>query len=142
MTREIASSWAQVFDSNLFEPMELAEHTEIARLLKEIEESAPVGLKDRCKLQSQVTIKEAKTVMANILQNIKTAMTNEQKEISRCLTPHVKNELLEGYAAAMEERGTGSVARQKVRLPYFIDFAVNNIFYRHSSIIMWSAIAE
>lgn len=119
MTREIASSWAQVFDSDLFAPMERAERAEIAKLLKDIEDSAPVGLKDRCKLQSQVALKEAQTVTVNILQNIKTAMTNEQKEISRCLTPHVKSELLEGYAAAMEERGTGSVARQKVRRLYF-----------------------
>ena len=99
--------------------MEDAERAEITKLRKEIEDSAPVGLKDRCKLQSQVALKEAQTVTVNILQNIKTAMTNEQKEISRCLTPHVKSELLDGYAAAMEERGTGSVARQKVNfLPF------------------------
>lgn len=100
--------------------MERAERAEITKLLKDIEDSAPTGLKDRCRIQSQVALKEAQTVTVNILQNIKTAMTNEQKEISRCLTPHVKNELLDGYAAAMEEKGTGSVARQKVRLSNFV----------------------
>ena len=39
---------------------------------------------------------------------------NEQKETSRCLAPHVQDQLLWGYDRAMEERGRGSVARQKV----------------------------
>ncbi|QRW06436.1 GTPase SLIP-GC protein [Ceratobasidium sp. AG-Ba] len=110
MTREIASSWAQVFDSDLD-----------CKLLKEIEETAPAGLKDRCRLQAQTTLKEAEVVTRTILQNIKTAMTNEQKEISRCLTPHVKNELLTAYYDAMLERGTGSVARQKLLFHNFVD---------------------
>ncbi|KAG8698906.1 hypothetical protein FRC08_005636 [Ceratobasidium sp. 394] len=59
MTREIASSWAQVFDSDLFAPMERAERAEIVKLLKEIEDTAPAGLKDRCRLQVQATLKEA-----------------------------------------------------------------------------------
>ncbi|QRV77492.1 GTPase SLIP-GC protein [Ceratobasidium sp. AG-Ba] len=121
MTREIASSWAQVFDSDLFAPMERAEKAEIVKLLKEIEETAPAGLKDRCRLQAQTTLKEAEVVTRTILQNIKTAMTNEQKEISRCLTPHVKNELLTAYYDAMLERGTGSVARQKLLFHNFVD---------------------
>ncbi|KAG9084570.1 hypothetical protein FS749_005121 [Ceratobasidium sp. UAMH 11750] len=128
MTREIASSWAQVFDSDLFAPMERAERAEIVKLLKEIEDTAPAGLKDRCRLQVQATLKEAQVVTANILQNIKTAMTNEQKEISRCLTPHVKNELLVGYTDAMQERGTGSVARQKAVFHNYVDGNRGTIF--------------
>ncbi|KAG8716350.1 hypothetical protein FRC09_015864 [Ceratobasidium sp. 395] len=115
MTREIAASWAQVFESDLFAPMERATRQEITKLLQEIEDTAPAGLKDRCKAQSQTTLKEAQVVTGNILQNIKTAMTNEQKEISRCLTPHVKNHLVPGYEEAFLERGTGSVARQKAK---------------------------
>lgn len=42
-------------------------------------------------------------------------LRNQQKDISRCLIPHVKAQLSSGYDEAMEERGTGSVARQKVR---------------------------
>jgi hypothetical protein len=143
MTREIASSWAQVFDSDLFAPMERAERAEIVKLLKDIEDSAPDGLKDRCRLQAQVTLKEAQVVTANILQNIKTAMTNEQKEISRCLTPHVKRELLDGYHSAMAERGTGSVARQKVGFSYVLFFQVtDDTNLRRYSIITSSITAQ
>ncbi|KAG8740113.1 hypothetical protein FRC10_004742 [Ceratobasidium sp. 414] len=123
MTREIASSWAQVFESDLFTPMEAAARTEITQLLKDIEDSVPAGLKDRCKTRTQATLKEVQVVTANILQNIKTAMTNEQKEISRCLTPHVKSSLLDGYRLALAEQGKGSVARQK---GVFRDYLASN----------------
>lgn len=45
---------------------------------------------------------------------VKETMNNEQKEVSRCMAPHVQTQLVDGYDRAMEERGTGSVARQKV----------------------------
>ena len=44
---------------------------------------------------------------------VRETMNNEQKEVSRCMAPHVQAQLVEGYDRAMEERGTGSVARQK-----------------------------
>jgi hypothetical protein len=48
------------------------------------------------------------------MSSVKEALNNEQKEVSRSLAPHVQSELIDGYSAAMEERGPGSVARQKV----------------------------
>lgn len=114
MSREIAASWARLFDSDLFAPTARAGITEIVKLLQQVEASAPPDLKDRCRAQSQVTLKEAQVLIGNILQNLKSAMTEEQKNISRCLTPHVQSQLTAAYQAAMEERGTGSVARQKV----------------------------
>ncbi|KAG9082296.1 hypothetical protein FRC06_005133, partial [Ceratobasidium sp. 370] len=128
MTREIASSWTQVFESDLFTPVKSAARTEVVKLLKEIEDSAPAGLKDRCRAQAQVTLKEVQVVTANILRNIKTAMTNEQKEVSRCLTPHVKSELLDGYRLALEERGAGSVARQKEVFHDYVERNREDIF--------------
>ncbi|CEL62681.1 hypothetical protein RSOLAG1IB_05037 [Rhizoctonia solani AG-1 IB] len=113
MTREIAASWAQVFDSDLFAPMIRAERQEIANVLKLVQASAPPSLNIRCETQSQLALKESEVLNQNILQNLKTLMTSEQKNISRCLTPHVQKELLEAYQLAAAERGTGSVARQK-----------------------------
>ena len=54
--------------------------------------------------------------MAKTLDVVREAMNTQQKEVSRCLAPHVQGQLLEGYERAMEERGPGSVARQKVRV--------------------------
>ncbi|CAE6439062.1 unnamed protein product [Rhizoctonia solani] len=113
MTREIAASWARVFDSDLFAPTVRAQRQEIINLLKEVQASAPPGVGARCEAQSQLALKEAEVLTANLLRNLKTMMTSEQKDISRCLTPHVQQQLLIAYESAAAERGTGSVARQK-----------------------------
>ena len=114
LTKEIASSWAKVFEADLFGAMEKAASNNITTLIKEIETSAPKGLADRCKAQGDVSLDEAKVAMEGIMVKIRERMTSEQKEISRCLEPHVRVQLADGYDLAMEERGRGSVARQKV----------------------------
>jgi len=55
-------------------------------------------------------------------------MNNEQKEVSRCLAPHVQEQLVDGYDRAMEERGTGSVARQKAVFHNYIDDCKDDVF--------------
>jgi hypothetical protein len=114
LTKEIASSWARVFESDLFGPMNKAINTNVQKLIKEVEATAPPGLKDRCKTQGQLSLQDAEVAMKQLISKIKEQMSKEQKEISRCVAPHVRNELLEGYEEAILERGTGSVARQKV----------------------------
>ncbi|KAG7449284.1 uncharacterized protein BT62DRAFT_1073773 [Guyanagaster necrorhizus] len=63
------------------------------------------------------------------------SMANEQ-EISRCLAPHVQEELTPGYDRAMEERGTGSVARQKASFHNFISEAKEDLFEDGADVIM------
>jgi hypothetical protein len=116
MGREIAISWAQLFDSDLFAPTLQAEQTEITGILQQIEASALPDLKARCQAQCQLALNEAQVLTANIIQNIKTVLTDEQKNISRCLTPHVQKELSAAYAAARDEQGPGCMVRKKVRL--------------------------
>ena len=48
------------------------------------------------------------------MQVVKEALGKKQKEISRCLAPHIQTELAVGYNLAMEERGRGSVVQQRV----------------------------
>ena len=86
----------------------------VQKIIKQVEESSPAGLKVRCKTQGQLSLQEAKVAMKRLITKVKEQMSKEQKEISRCIVPHVKNELLDGYNGAMQEKGTGSVARQKV----------------------------
>lgn len=86
----------------------------IDTLIKEVEETAAPGLKDRAKLQGETCIEEARVALANAVELVKDAMNREQKETSRVMAPHVQAQLVEGYETAMEERGKGSVARQKV----------------------------
>ena len=114
-TRNIAHSWSKVFESDLFGPFEDATIRAINDLVKDIEDSAAAGLKDRARLQGETCVEEARVALKKTVGLVKETMNTEQKEVSRCMAPHVQEQLVEGYDTAMEERGTGSVARQKVR---------------------------
>ncbi|KZT43419.1 hypothetical protein SISSUDRAFT_693111 [Sistotremastrum suecicum HHB10207 ss-3] len=128
LTTEIASSWSRVFESDLFADVEKSATRHIQKLLQEVEASAPAGLQDRCKTQGDLAHEETKVVMKKIMAEVKNKMSNEQKEVSRCLSPHVQDQLGDGYDLAMEERGKGSVARQKLVFRNFVDRNRGDIF--------------
>ena len=75
-----------------------------------------MGLKERAKGQGELALEEARITLQKMLDVVSETMNTQQKEISRCLSPHVQNQLIQGYDLAMDERGRGSVARQKVKL--------------------------
>lgn len=120
MTCLIASSWAQVFEADLFSSFESNAIEAITKLLKEFEESCPIALQDRARNQAQLCLEEAKVALKKTVGVVSEQLNSGQKEVSRCLAPHTREQLHEGYMLAMEERGRGSVARQKV---YFFFFA-------------------
>jgi hypothetical protein len=113
-TRNIAHSWSKVFESDLFGSLEASSIESINRLLKDVENSAAQGLKDRTTTQGEQCLEEARVALKGVTEIVRATMNNEQKEVSRCMAPHVQAQLVDGYDRAMEERGTGSVARQKV----------------------------
>jgi hypothetical protein len=114
MTKTIASSWSKVFEADLFSTFETSIIGSINKLVTDIEASAATGLKDRVRSQGEACLEEAKAALKNIVEVVRETMNSEQKEVSRCLVPHIQERLSDGYHAAMEERGRGSVARQKV----------------------------
>lgn len=103
-----------MFESDLFAPFEAAVTSTISKLLDEIEDTAAPGLKDRTRRQGELCLKEARVALRQILEIVRETLSTQQKEVSRCMAPHVQNQLMDGYDRAMEERGLGSVARQKV----------------------------
>jgi hypothetical protein len=135
-TRNIATSWQQVFEGDLFAAFEAAALKVINKLVKDVEDSAALGLKDRVKNQADLCREEAKVALKKTLELVRQAMNNEQKEVSRCLAPHVQDQLVEGYDRAMEERGTGSVARQKAVFHTFIDDCKDDVFEDGADVIM------
>ena len=66
------------------------------------------------KNQAEPCLDEARLALQNAIEIVKETLNTKQKDISRLLAPHIQNELVDGYDEAMEERGRGSVARQKV----------------------------
>lgn len=115
-TRQIASSWSKVFEADLFASFERATTMVIQKLVDDVVASAAPGLKERARGQGELAMEDARVALEKTLEIVRATMNEEQKEVSRCLEPHVKNQLLDGYERAMEERGRGSVARQKVCL--------------------------
>lgn len=121
-TKSIAVQWGKLFESDLFAPFEEAITKSVKKLLQDFEASSAAGLKDRVKLQGQACLEEAQQTLQNMIASVQESMTTQQKEISRKMSPHVQRELIDGYELAMEERGKGSVARQKVSARLFSTF--------------------
>ncbi|RPD61950.1 hypothetical protein L226DRAFT_613292 [Lentinus tigrinus ALCF2SS1-7] len=135
-TRQIASSWSKVFESDLFASFEQATMDVITELIADVEASAAAGLKERAKGQGELCLEEARVALRKTLDLVTEAMNTQQKEISRCLAPHVQDQLADGYNRAMEERGRGSVARQKAVFHNTIDSEKGNIFTDTADLIM------
>jgi hypothetical protein len=53
--------------------------------------------------------------MKSLVTVVRDILNDNQKDISRCLVPHLVGQLHPGYSQASDECGRGSVARQKVR---------------------------
>lgn len=123
----------------MFSTFEKSTNNAITKLLKEVETDAPLGLKERARGQGELSLEEAKVALQKTLELVQNTVTTEQKEVSRCLAPHVQDQLEEGYTLAMEERGRGSVARQKAssNFAHFLSSEGINIavLFRASSII-------
>lgn len=114
MTKSIATSWAKTFENNLFSKFEVKTMDVITKLLKEVEESCPIGLRDRAQQQGKLCLEEVKVALRKTIDVVSEELTSGQKDVSRSIEPHVREQLSDGYCRAMEERGKGSVARQKV----------------------------
>jgi len=113
-TRNIASSWGKVFETDLVGPFGTDVKSAVNKLLAEIEDTAAPGLKDRIKIQGEMSLAQASETLRAVMDLVRNTLSTQQKEVSRCMSPHVRSQLIDGYNQAMEERGTGSVARQKV----------------------------
>ena len=96
-TRNIAASWQQVFEADLFAAFESAALGVINKLVKDVENSAALGLQDRVKTQAELCLDEARVALKKTIELVRLAMNNEQKEVSRCLAPHVQHQLVDGY---------------------------------------------
>ncbi|KAI0786384.1 hypothetical protein C8Q75DRAFT_771545 [Abortiporus biennis] len=135
-TRNIAASWSKVFEADLFATFEKAATDAIKKLVEEVEASAAPGLKERAKGQGELSLEEAKVALTKTIELVRETITTEQKEVSRCLAPHVQGQLIDGYDRAMEERGTGSVARQKALFHNYVGNIKNEVFEGAADVIM------
>ncbi|KAG1892548.1 hypothetical protein F4604DRAFT_1699937 [Suillus subluteus] len=112
-TRNIACSWSTLFESDLFASLSDAITTSINKLITDVEASAAAGLKDRVHVQSSVSQEEARHALGQTMEVVKEALGKEQKEISRCLAPHVQNELTEWLQSRLGRARPRKCSRDK-----------------------------
>ncbi|KAJ7591152.1 hypothetical protein C8J56DRAFT_934806 [Mycena floridula] len=113
LTRHIASTWSGLFSQNLFAALETSIVKAINKLVEEVQDTAAIGLKDRVRQQGELCLQEATVSLKASMDLVRDRLTEQQKDISRSLAPHVETSLTDSYDLAMQERGPGSVARQK-----------------------------
>ncbi|KAJ3773109.1 hypothetical protein FB446DRAFT_18931 [Lentinula raphanica] len=135
-TRNIATSWGKLFETDLLGQFEGNVQAAIRRLLDDVAESAAIGLQDRARMQGSLCKTEADVVLKQVVAVVRETISTQQKDISRCLAPHVQNNLIDGYELAMEERGRGSVARQKLVFRTFLSERKDDLFDEGADVIM------
>ncbi|KAJ7809368.1 hypothetical protein B0H14DRAFT_3112574 [Mycena olivaceomarginata] len=129
-------TWQKTFEADIFSPLLDGIIACINKVLGDVERSAAPGLKDRTRLQGENCLESARVALDKTMSSVKEALNNEQEEVSRSLAPHVQSELIDGYSAAMEERGPGSVARQKASFRSYIVGCKDDIFEEAADVIL------
>ena len=113
--RAVAKAWVDVFVSDLWQPFMDAAKMVIERLLQDIESSANTqDLKFAVQKQAEISLTEWTVAVKKIVDVVEVRLQDRQKDLSRFFEEHVSANLVDGYKAASEVRGPGSVKRQKV----------------------------
>ncbi|KAH8084307.1 hypothetical protein BXZ70DRAFT_1011998 [Cristinia sonorae] len=135
-TSHIASTWAGVFETDLFASFGEDITERIRAKMAEIEASAPCGLKDAVKVQGERAVKEANATVQKILRRARLAINKEQKEISRSLSPQIQTRLTPGYDEASAIQGRGSVAAQQTSFREFLEENKEEIFQDVADVVV------
>jgi hypothetical protein len=88
----------------------------LKRLLADVQASAGSALASRVAHQIIATYEDASLALEESMKSVRAAVSKEQKEISRCLAPHIQTKLIPAYCAASRARGKGCVAKQRVSI--------------------------
>lgn len=109
-----AVQWASVFEADHFQELEYKVKKAVTRFLVEFEKSAPPSLKKRLDEQKKLCLEEVETCLQGSIHELTVMMSNEQKIISRRLTPEVQKRLTNVYDECLNKTGKGSYGLQKV----------------------------
>ncbi|TDL30169.1 hypothetical protein BD410DRAFT_759365 [Rickenella mellea] len=113
MTWNMAHSWSAIFDIDVLANFEVSAMQAINEGLGLVRRSCPVALVDRMNNQIDLAKDQAKQVLRTRKNTARKTLKAFQKEGLSCVSSHVQDELEDAYDEAFQERGIGSVARQK-----------------------------
>lgn len=114
---EVASSFADTMDSDMFATCKYQLSLAVYNFLKEFETVAKEKLQgpDRVSGPLEACQKNTDRIIENSISLVKVAVQNGRADISRSAVPSVKSKLETAYKTALAETGTGSINRQQVR---------------------------
>ncbi|PVF97245.1 hypothetical protein CPB86DRAFT_786050 [Serendipita vermifera] len=129
LQKYVAKSWAQAFDADLVFSLENVALSIIKNMANDVETSTHTDeMRRKCNIQGVIAQEESKVELKRILEFIANDLQDRQKEISRLISPTIRSLLCDGYFAASQERGRGSVARQKLTFRDQVDAVRGSIF--------------
>ncbi|KAJ3550796.1 hypothetical protein NMY22_g232 [Coprinellus aureogranulatus] len=127
-TSSIARAFSAMFETDKFGPLEVAVYNRVMLLGQEFEKSAAEDLKSGAKLQNRTCRNDVKPALQKAMAVAKETMSNQRREISHSLAPHVQEALREGYDRAKLEKGRGCVARMKGHFRDIVDDKKETMF--------------
>ncbi|KZS91727.1 hypothetical protein SISNIDRAFT_456317, partial [Sistotremastrum niveocremeum HHB9708] len=126
---EISTSWALLFNSDLFHEFRASVVRAIEELLNRVEDSAPAGLKERAEHQRRIIMKDTELILGGAIALANALISQEQKGASRSIASHVKIKMLGGYNAAMDISGANTKKRQKKAIADYMTENGEAIFF-------------
>ncbi|KDQ10535.1 hypothetical protein BOTBODRAFT_163630 [Botryobasidium botryosum FD-172 SS1] len=136
MTTEIASSWARTFEGDLFSSLETRTIAIVTKLLDDFQDSCHAMVRGVARDQARGCLEEADTTLNKILDTARTQLSEAQKDVSRRLTPCVRERLHESYHTAHAITGRGSFKQQRDIIHEFLDENKDTLFQDGANAIM------
>ncbi|KDQ17601.1 hypothetical protein BOTBODRAFT_64068 [Botryobasidium botryosum FD-172 SS1] len=138
MNTFIASSWARVFEANLFSSFETKAAETIVTLLEEFQASCPASIQYKAHIQIQACREEAINALTRISAIGEKELSRGQKAASRHLVPRIRQQMVGGYREALTVTGRGSVAAQKSLLRNFVGTKKDHLFQSAADAVLES----
>ncbi|KAJ3011389.1 hypothetical protein NUW54_g2186 [Trametes sanguinea] len=137
LMRRIARPWAMLFSTDLFAPFEEAALNAARKVIEDAVKFAAPDLQERAQSQCHLSMEEVQLALKEMVEAAWEAMNDEQKEVTRRVTPYIKEKLAEGYDSAMAEQGKGSDARRKAIIRDRIaDLVEDDLFIGATDVLM------
>ena len=113
LSRHIAARWT---NTDFFKNIESLTLEAIEKIFKDVSESTTSSvLKTRLKMYRKALLRSSRECMRSMGSILNRHLNDQQRRISRELSPYLYERLKPAYDDALEENGAGSVARRKVR---------------------------
>ncbi|KAI0796020.1 hypothetical protein C8Q75DRAFT_357215 [Abortiporus biennis] len=136
LIKQIVTSWAATFKTNLFSPFKDTVTLELQKVLQEVQKSAGNSLQKRCISHVNLSSSTSETAINSLVDKVKMVCTQQQRRISRSIIPFIQEKLSDGYAIALEEEGRGSGKTQKMVFRQFVNDYKDGIFIEGSKTIL------